>query len=96
MFNTSGHEGIGMVTLEAQACGTPVLHFREARIPEEVTVAAVPCTDEDDMVIKAVELISDETQYEDVRRKGIEYVSRLDEDFDSKLTDIYYSICERK
>ena len=96
MLNTSGHEGIGMVTLEAQACGTPVLYFREARIPEEVTVAAVPCTDEDDMVIKAAELISDEMQYEDVRRKGIEYVSRLDEDFDSKLTDIYHSICERK
>ena len=59
-------------------------------------MAAVPCTDEDDMVIKAVELISDETQYEDVRRKGIEYVSRLGEDFDSRLTDVYYSICKRK
>lgn len=96
MLNTSSHEGLGMVTLEAQACGTPVLYFKEAKIPKEVTAAAVPCMDEEDMVAKAMELLSDETWYADVRREGIEYVSGLGEDFDSRLMAVYDSVYGRK
>lgn len=92
VLNTSGHEGIGMVTLEAQACGTPVLYFREAKIPKEVMAAAIPCTDEGDMITKATELLSDEIRYAEMRMEGIEYVSGLSEDFDSRLMAVYDSV----
>jgi glycosyltransferase involved in cell wall biosynthesis len=94
VLNTSLHEGLGMVTLEAQACGTPVLYFDYARMPEEIVRTALPCRDEADMVSKAVSLLSDEKRYEEVRKKGSEYVADLGTGFDRKLMSVYREVMQ--
>lgn len=73
IFNTSLHEGIGLVTLEAQRCGTPVLHLKKAEIPEEVLRYSVECADEFDMSEKAYDLIFNNEKYESVSRSSKEY-----------------------
>ena len=65
VFNTSLLEGTGLVTLEAQRCGTPVLHLNRAQIPEPVTRLSVGCDDPSDMAEKAYALISDPDAYDD-------------------------------
>jgi hypothetical protein len=47
-FHCSTNEGFGYPILEAQACGIPVVVFKDARIPEEVTMYAMKAEDEED------------------------------------------------
>jgi glycosyltransferase involved in cell wall biosynthesis len=70
VFNTSLLEGTGLVTLEAQRCGTPVLHLNRAHIPEPVTRLSVGCEDPSDMAEKAYALISDPEAYDDLCRRS--------------------------
>ena len=73
VFNTSSHEGLGLVTLEAQRCGVPVLHLESARIPEPVTRYSVPCRDETEMAEKAHFLLMNKEEYDSAARASKEY-----------------------
>ncbi len=57
--NSAMHEGLGLTALEAQACGTPVVFFRDADIPSEATENFIPADDEYDFARKMHELISE-------------------------------------
>jgi glycosyltransferase involved in cell wall biosynthesis len=81
VFNTSLLEGTGLVTLEAQRCGTPVLHLDRAQIPEPVTRLSVGCEDPSDMAEKAYALISDPEAYDDLCRRSKEYADAFGGDF---------------
>lgn len=58
--NTSMHEGLGLTPLEAQACGTPVIYFKNADIPREVTTYFIPSEDEEDFAKNMYELAMNE------------------------------------
>ncbi|MCL2334148.1 MAG: glycosyltransferase [Candidatus Methanoplasma sp.] len=81
IFNTSLHEGIGMVTLEAQKCGVPVLHLEEAKIPKEVTKYSIACRDDADMAEKAYGLLSNREEYENTAKTSKEYADSYGNDF---------------
>lgn len=85
LLNTSNFEGLGITTLEAQMCGTPVLYFEDAEIPPEVMVAAIPCRDVTDMADKASELIADEEYMANVIESGIRYSTEFGKDYGEKL-----------
>jgi glycosyltransferase involved in cell wall biosynthesis len=57
--NSSMHEGLGLTALEAQACGAPVVFFKNANIPLEVTKDFIPSESEYDFAKKMHELISE-------------------------------------
>ncbi|MGE4577585.1 MAG: glycosyltransferase family 4 protein [Candidatus Methanomethylophilaceae archaeon] len=89
LLNTSSFEGLGITTLEAQMCGTPVLYFQSAVMPPEVMVAAIPCRDETDMVDKASELLADGKRMAEVIELGLEHSTHFGKDYREKLEEIY-------
>ena len=95
VLNTSSHEGLGLATMEAQMCGTPVLYFRDANIPKEITKAAVPCSDERDMAEKAKEILGDGALMKKLIDEGLEYTSYLCSDFKERIMGVYGSLCEK-
>ncbi|NLL94286.1 MAG: glycosyltransferase family 4 protein [Thermoplasmatales archaeon] len=88
VLNTSSKEGLGLATLEAQACGTPVVFFRDADIPPEVTEAAVPCADEAEMVAEVVKILNDPDHARRLIERGLEFTS-ADNGFREKLLRLY-------
>ncbi len=91
IFNTSLHEGLGLLTLESQACGTPVLHLAHAEIPKEVTKMSVACKSYNEMAEKAYELIQNNEKYEQLRKDSASYVKTLDENYLEKYNQILFS-----
>jgi len=89
LLNTSSFEGLGITTLEAQMCGTPVLYFEDAEMPPEVMVAAIPCRDVTDMVDKAAELIADSARMTEVIDFGMKYSTEFGKDYKEKLKYVY-------
>lgn len=89
VFNTSLHEGLGFLTLEAQQCGTPVMYLAHAQIPPNVMVEAIPCTDESDMAAKARWLLSDPEKYDDVVRRGMDFANGFNEDCVRRNAELY-------
>ena len=89
LFNTSKFEGLGITTLEAQLCGTPTLYFKDAEIPPEVMVAAIPCDDADDMAKKAITLLEDENLAKTKKKKGISFAKEFGKDYETKLKEVY-------
>ena len=89
LLNTSKFEGLGITTLEAQMCGTPVLYFNNAEIPPEVVVAAIPCHDIDDMAMKALELLRDEDKMKKIIEHGITYSNNFGKNYAESLKEIY-------
>ncbi|MDN5358022.1 MAG: hypothetical protein PWR17_1191 [Candidatus Methanomethylophilaceae archaeon] len=89
LLNTSSFEGLGLTTLEAQMCGTPVLYFENAEMPPEVMVAAIPCHDVIDMVDKASELLVDKERMAETIEFGIKYSTGFGKDYGEKLKEIY-------
>lgn len=81
VFNTSILEGTGLVTLESQRCGTPVLHLNKAKIPESVTRMSIGCDSPEDMSKKAYELMTDPAKYKDLSERSQEYAVSFGEDF---------------
>ena len=67
--------------MEAQRCGTPVLHLNRAQIPEPVTRLSVGCDDPSDMAEKAYALISDPDAYDDLCKRSKEYADAFGGDF---------------
>ncbi|MDR0888181.1 MAG: glycosyltransferase [Candidatus Methanoplasma sp.] len=89
IFNTSLHEGLGLVTPEAQICGTPILHLEYADIPEFVTEASISCSDTDDMAEKAYRLMADPDEYDAVVKSGFEHAKAFGEGFNTSLLKVY-------
>ena len=88
VFNTSLLEGTGLVTLEAQRCGTPVLHLNRAQIPEPVTRLSIGCEDPSDMARKAFDIVSDPEGYEDLCRRSKEYADSFGGDFKERYLQL--------
>jgi len=92
--NPSRHEGLGLPTLEAQACSSPVVYFKGANIPEEVIRAAVSSSDEDDYVNNMYRLLTDEEFRAKTIKEGREYAERFGKDFPDKLMKVYDEVSE--
>jgi glycosyltransferase involved in cell wall biosynthesis len=90
--NSSMHEGLGMTALEAQACGAPVVFFRDARIPEEVTVNFIPSIDEKDFAENMLRLIKDE-EFRNSHLKSVEERS-LEKEYPKALLNMYSDLLE--
>ncbi|MDR3282123.1 MAG: glycosyltransferase [Candidatus Methanoplasma sp.] len=89
IFNTSLHEGLGLVTPEAHRCGTPTLHLRGSRLPEHVVRASVACDDEDDMADRAYALLTDPAEYGVVAAAALEHAESVGDRFAKALLDLY-------
>ena len=89
IINTSLHEGLGLVPIEAQMCGTPVLYLEYAKIPQEFTKAAVPCKDEVDMARIACEILNDKDRMDGIITNGMEFTSKLGRGFKERMIEIY-------
>lgn len=89
VFNNSLHEGVGFLTIESQACGTPVLYLKGSSIPENVMVAAVPCDDEHDMAMRAKELLSDADLYDRTVKEGVEFAKGFSETCAERTVSLY-------
>lgn len=89
LLNTSSLEGLGITTLESQKCGTPVLYFRDADIPEEIMVAAVPCEDAGDMADRALRILTDEEERERLVKTGMDYSESIGRDYFERMEEVY-------
>ena len=89
LLNTSNYEGLGITTLEAQLCGTPVLYFEDADIPPEVMEAAVSCKDISDMADKAIRLLEDEPYKSEVIKNGITHSTEFGKNYIDQLSEVY-------
>lgn len=58
--NSSMHEGLGLTALEAQSCGAPVVYFKDAEIPKEITKNFISSDDEEDFAHNLYKLVTDE------------------------------------
>ena len=87
--NPSMHEGLGLTALEAQACGVPVVFFREADIPAEATTHFVPSSDESHFAANMHRLIFDNEYRESVTGSAKDVPDR---GYMDKLYEIYGSI----
>ncbi|MCL2881050.1 MAG: glycosyltransferase, partial [Treponema sp.] len=72
----SMYEGFGMGVLEAMASGVPVACARAASLPETADHAALyfDPSDSEDMADRMVTLATDQVQYQECRRLGLERV----------------------
>lgn len=89
LFNTSLHEGVGMVSLEANLCGTPVLCLKDADIPPEVTAASVKCVDNKDLAVQAYRLLTDSEYYSEVSQNSIAMAVKFGEGFTESMRSLY-------
>lgn len=92
--NSSMHEGLGLTALEAQACGAPVVFFKDADIPEEATKHFVPSGDEEEFARNMYKLAMDE----EYRRKvtGGASFGLSPEEYSRELFGIYSKVLGRK
>ena len=88
--NTSMHEGLGLTPLEAQACGTPVVYFKDADIPSEVTKYFLSSEDEEDFTKNMYELAMNE----EYRRSVVDgaSVGYGKDDYSKELFKIYSKV----
>ena len=89
LSNPSLHEGLGLATLEAQRCSTPVVYFRSACIPSEVTKYAIPSDNEKEFAENIYKLVTDQEYYDKVVTEGREYANQFSSDFRDKIMGIY-------
>jgi len=89
LANPSLHEGLGLATLEAQRCSTPVVYFKNANMPSEVTRYAIPSDDEREFAKNMHKLVTDREYYEKTVAEGKEYADGFGCDFRDRISDIY-------
>lgn len=89
LFNTSLHEGTGMVSLEANRCGTPALCLKRANIPLEVTAASVKCADAEEMAKGAYKLLTDLGYYAEVSENSVLVAQSFGEGFSESMRSLY-------
>lgn len=89
LANPSLHEGFGNVTFEAQRCSTPVVFFKNANIPPEVTKCAIPCEDEADLAEKMYTLITNDEYRDGIIRSGKEYADSFGREYDEIMLRLY-------
>jgi colanic acid/amylovoran biosynthesis glycosyltransferase len=99
--STGDSEGLGMVFIEAQAMGTPVVSFRHGGIPEVVlhgrTGFLAPERDRDFLACYLLKLLQDDDTWQQLSERGPRWVAR---EFDLQaqtlqLEDIYGEVLER-
>lgn len=88
--NTSMHEGFGLTPLEAQACGTPVVYFKDAGIPSEVTGYFLPSENEEEFAQNMYKLAMDE-EYRNSVVEGASFGMSSDE-YAKELFKIYSKV----
>ncbi|MGN1045358.1 MAG: glycosyltransferase [Candidatus Methanomethylophilaceae archaeon] len=90
IFNTSAHEGLGITTIEAQRCGTPVFHIDGTDIPPEVLMTSIGCTDPNDMGIRAFRLFNDELEYDNAVKTSIAYATEFGSGFKEEYLNVLF------
>ncbi|MCD6477051.1 MAG: glycosyltransferase family 4 protein [Candidatus Aenigmarchaeota archaeon] len=72
------YEGFGIPILEAQKCGTPVIVFKNSRLPEEVTKECIKVRFNRNEVKQVVEeLTTDENLWRYYSKKSIDYAKKF-------------------
>lgn len=87
LINASMQEGLGLAGLEAQACGTPVVYFEDAEIPENVVKYQIPSKDEEEFAQNVYKLATDD-DYRNSITKMASFGLSQEEHFE-KLKEIY-------
>ena len=96
LANPSLHEGLGLVTLEAQKCNTPVVCIRGADIPEDVTRYAVFANDDDqDFADKIHKVIVNQKYRGRMIAEGKEYADNFGKDFSENVLQLYRGLSEK-
>ena len=96
LANPSLHEGLGLVTLEAQKCGTPVVCIRGADIPEDVTRYAIFANkDDQDFADKIHKVIVNQKYRNHMIEMGKEYADNFGKDFSENILELYCSILKK-
>lgn len=88
--NSSMHEGLGLTALEAQSCGAPVVYFKDANIPKEITKGFVSSKDEEDFASNLYRLVTDEEFRASIVSNGLPGISN--EEYAKKLFKIYSEV----
>jgi glycosyltransferase involved in cell wall biosynthesis len=94
-----GSEGLGMVILEAQAMGRPVVGFRSGGIPEAicegVTGLLAPAGDEASLAEQILRYLQDEAFWQSSSTRGIDWVAeRFDLDRQTRELEVIYRECQ--
>ncbi|MFA6710285.1 MAG: glycosyltransferase [Candidatus Methanomethylophilaceae archaeon] len=93
LANPSLHEGLGLVTLEAQKCNTPVVCMRGADIPEDVTRCAVLSGEDDqDFADKIHKVIVNQKYRDRMIAAGKEYADNFGRDFSENILQLYRNL----
>lgn len=88
--NTSMHEGLGLTPLEAQACGTPVVYFKDADIPSQFTEHFLPSENEDEFAQNMYKLATDNEYRSSVVKRVPLGLGR--EEYSKELFKIYSKV----
>jgi glycosyltransferase involved in cell wall biosynthesis len=94
-----GSEGLGMVILEAQAMGRPVVGFRTGGIPEAiregVTGLLAPAGDEASLAQQILRYLQDEAFWQSSSTQGINWIAeRFDLDRQTRELEAIYRECQ--
>ncbi len=94
-----GSEGLGMVILEAQAMGRPVVGFRTGGIPEAiregVTGLLAPAGDDENLAQQILRYLQDEAFWQSSSAQGIDWIAeRFDLDRQTRALEAIYRECQ--
>ncbi|MFA6679343.1 MAG: glycosyltransferase [Candidatus Methanomethylophilaceae archaeon] len=96
LANPSLHEGLGLVTLEAQKCNTPVVCIRGADIPEDVTRYAIFADEDDqDFADKIHKVVVNQKYRNHMIEKGKEYADNFGKDFSENILKLYCGLLKK-
>lgn len=91
-FHPSEYEGFGFPILEAQACGVPVVIYRDAEIPEEVRKCSIEVKDDYSAAEAIFKLISNFNFYKKISEDSLDHARNF---MWSKIIDEVIKVYER-